>query len=92
LSDELVKEWLQLKGWKKLYITQKLAIDEGLLESEDNFVIIAPTASGKTGVAELAMLKALHSGQHIVYLVPLKALISEKEKNFAGFSKMCKKR
>lgn len=90
MSDGLVKEWLQLKGWKELYITQKLAIDAGLLESEDNFVIIAPTASGKTGVAELAMLKALHSGQHIVYLVPLKALISEKEKNFAGFSKLCK--
>jgi len=52
--------------------------------------VTAPTASGKTGVAELAMLQALQSNQRIVYLVPLKVLVSEKEKNFDSLSKMYK--
>lgn len=90
MSDELVQEWLQLKGWKELYITQEKAIDAGLLKSSENFVVIAPTASGKTGVAELAMLQALRSDKRIVYLVPLKALISQKEKDFNSLSQMYK--
>ena len=85
-----MEAWLQSKGWKELYVTQKLAIDKGLLESEDNYVIIAPTASGKTGVAELTMLKSLRSNQHVVYLVPLKALVSEKKTSFTNLSKKYK--
>jgi helicase len=80
--DEVIAKLLELKGWKELNITQTRAVEEGLLKSEDNFVVIAPTASGKTGVAQLAMLQALNSGERVVYLVPMTPLISEKEKDF----------
>lgn len=86
-TDKIVAKLLELKGWGKLNITQTMALDEGLLDTKDNFVIIAPTASGKTGVAELAMLQTLDSGGRVAYLVPMKPLISEKERDFKVLSK-----
>lgn len=85
-TDETITELLKLKEWKELNLTQTMAVKAGLLQSEDNFVIIAPTASGKTGVAQLAMLQALKAGERVVYLVPMKPLISEKEKDFEVLS------
>lgn len=87
LSNEIVARLLELKKWKELNITQKMALDAGLLDSEDNFVIIAPTATGKTGVAQLAILKILQSGGKIAYLVPMKPIISEKKQDFEDLSK-----
>ncbi len=84
--NETITKLLELKGWKGLNLTQTMAIEEGFLESENNFVVIAPTASGKTGVAQLAMLQALKAGERIVYLVPMTPLISEKEKDFEVLS------
>lgn len=79
LNDELVRNRLQSKGWKELYITQEKAIDAGLVEKSENSVVFTPTASGKTGIGELAMLQALRSDERIVYFVPLKVLISQME-------------
>lgn len=80
--EQVVKELLQLKGWQDLYPTQQRAIEEGLLDSKRNFVVVAPTASGKTGVAELAMLQTLKEGMRVVYLVPMMSLISDKVREF----------
>jgi helicase len=61
---------------------QEKAIDAGLLENK-NLVICTPTASGKTLVGELAMLNNfLNRGKKAIYIVPLRALASEKYKSF----------
>lgn len=75
---------MKIENWPNLNITQELAVKEGLLDSTSNFVVIAPTSSGKTGVAQLAALQALEGGQKVAYLVPMKPLISEKEEDFKG--------
>ncbi|MGZ4925490.1 MAG: DEAD/DEAH box helicase [Halobacteriota archaeon] len=52
-----------------------------LLASDEDVVVAAPTASGKTVLAELAMVRELskpRSGK-ILYLAPLRALTNEKE-------------
>lgn len=72
-------------GIKELYPPQTLAIKAGLLKGRDSFVIAAPTASGKTFVAEMAALQAIEAGGKVIYLVPLRALASEKYNDF--FSK-----
>lgn len=86
-TDKIVTQLLELNSWKELNITQTMALEEGLLDSGDNFVVVAPTASGKTGVAQLAMLQILNSGERVVYLVPMTSLISEKARDFEVFSK-----
>ena len=60
---------------------QEKAIKAGLLEKESQLVC-APTASGKTLVATMAMVKALEEGGKVIYLVPLKALANEKYKEY----------
>jgi ATP-dependent DNA helicase HFM1/MER3 len=55
-------------------------------KSDDNFVLAAPTGSGKTAVLELAICRAVTkyaSGQYkIVYQAPIKALCSERQRDW----------
>ncbi len=60
---------------------QELAVHAGLLERK-SIVVASPTASGKTLIAEMAMLKNFYAGGKTLYLVPLKALGSEKHAEF----------
>lgn len=82
-SSDIVSTWLKLKNYKSPSVPQQKVIDGGILENDQNFVVIAPTSSGKTGVAELALLRALLAKQRAVYLVPSSSLISGKEKEFS---------
>jgi helicase len=67
----------------ELYPPQEEAIRAGLLDTTKNFVIATPTASGKTLLAELAMLQSiLRDSGKCLYVVPLNALAYEKYQNF----------
>ena len=59
---------------------QEKAISAGLLDRK-SLLICAPTASGKTLIATMAIVNSLNHGKAI-YLVPLKALASEKYKEY----------
>ncbi len=67
------------KGIEELFPPQEEAVKRGLLELKKNFVVAVPTASGKTFIAELLILKSLlDRGGRALYIVPLRALASEK--------------
>lgn len=62
--------------------SQEKAIKSGLLERK-NLLVCTPTASGKTLIAEIGMVKSiLETGKKAIYIVPLKALANEKFKEF----------
>lgn len=82
-SSQLVA-LLSSTGLKELYPPQVLALKAGLLKTNESFVISAPTASGKTLIAEMTALQAIERGRKVIYLVPLRALAREK---FDDFSK-----
>jgi len=69
---------------------QEKAVNNGLLERK-NLLICSPTASGKTLVAELAAMNSiLNRVGKAVYIVPLKALATEKFKEFKKkYSEFC---
>ncbi len=72
-------EALGAAGLNHLYPPQVLALEVGLLRADDSFVIAAPTASGKTLIAEMAALKVfLEKEGKTIYTVPLRALAREK--------------
>ena len=74
---------LSATGIKELNPPQILAVKAGLLRDNDSFVIAAPTASGKTLIAEMAALKYIFErGGKVIYLVPLRALAREKYDDF----------
>ncbi len=74
---------LKETGIEKLNPVQEKAISAGLLDLKNSFVISAPTASGKTLIAELMMVKnILENKTKAIYIVPLRALASEKYESF----------
>jgi len=86
LSESSIEFLLSL-GFKELYPPQVDAVRAGLLEGE-NILVSAPTASGKTLIAILAMLSYLSKNKgKIVYLSPLRALASEKFNEFKKLEK-----
>ena len=77
-----VKEVLKKRGIKALNPAQAAALENGLLEGK-NMLITSPTASGKTLIAEIGMVNHLLShGGKAVYVTPLRALTSEKAREF----------
>jgi len=87
LTNEIIEKLLKFKNWQELNNVQKKAVDEGVLGRKDNFVIIAPTASGKTGIAELAILQELENKNKVIYAVPSHALIDDKLEDFQYLTK-----
>ncbi len=72
---------LKQSGIEKLNEPQVLALKAGLLDGK-NLVVASPTASGKTLVAEMAIIRNFLNNKKSVYIVPLKALASEKYHEF----------
>ncbi len=69
------------RGVEELYPPQAEAVEAGITGGE-NVVASVPTASGKTMIAELAMLSRASVGGIALYIVPLRALASEKHAEF----------
>ncbi|HJJ36019.1 MAG TPA: ATP-dependent DNA helicase [Methanocorpusculum sp.] len=71
------------RGITELYPPQEECVRAGLFERK-NILAAIPTASGKTLIAETAMQKEIAAGGKCLYIVPLKALASEKYDDFSG--------
>ena len=78
--DERIQRWVWQKGWTSLHDAQEAAIPI-LLQAEQDVIISAATASGKTEAAFLPILSKLLSGGDemgvALYISPLKALIND---------------
>ncbi|MFC6939869.1 DEAD/DEAH box helicase [Salinirubellus sp. GCM10025818] len=59
-----------------------------VLERDDNVVVSAPTASGKTALAELAICRTLSRDGTALFIAPLRALTNEKEAEWARFEEL----
>ncbi|HYV99836.1 MAG TPA: DEAD/DEAH box helicase, partial [Candidatus Acidoferrum sp.] len=81
-----VKSVLARAGYETLYPPQEDAIKAGALDGK-NIVLASPTASGKTLLAELVIMKAImERGGRALYLTPLRALTSEKYEDFQKYT------
>ena len=85
IKDEIPSELfnsLEKRGIKSFLPSQEKAINQGLL-SDVNLLVCTPTASGKTLIAEIAAMKSIYEGiGKAIYVSPLKALSSEKYREF----------
>ncbi|MFC4436143.1 MULTISPECIES: ATP-dependent DNA helicase [Natrialbaceae] len=77
-------EHFRSEGIEELYPPQAKAVEAGATEGE-NLVAAVPTASGKTMIAALSMLSAIERGGKALYIVPLRALASEKKAEFEAY-------
>lgn len=81
---EVLPEFADAFAFEEFNRMQREALP-ALLESEENVVASAPTASGKTALAELAICKALADGGTALFIAPLRALTNEKEDDWNRF-------
>ncbi len=81
IPDLLVNSWKENIGMELLPLQEMAVREYGLIEDR-NLIISAPTSSGKTFCAEIAMARALLNGKKAVCLVPLKALAEERYRDF----------
>ncbi len=80
LNKEII-EILKKEGIERLNPAQKKAVENNLFN--ESMIVSAPTAAGKTLIAELAFLnEILNNKRKVIYIVPLRALASEKYKEF----------
>ncbi|MBL7001305.1 MAG: DEAD/DEAH box helicase [Nitrosopumilus sp.] len=87
LPDSAI-EFLKSQGFEKLYPPQTDSIESGLLDG-NSILVSAPTASGKTLIAMLAMISYLSKNDgKVIYLSPLRALAAEKFSEFKKLEKV----
>lgn len=71
-------------GIEELYPPQAAAVDAGITEGT-SLVASVPTASGKTMIGILGLLSTVERGGRGLYIVPLRALASEKHARLEAF-------
>ncbi len=87
LPDSAI-DFLKSEGFEKLYPPQADCVKSGLLDGK-SILVSAPTASGKTLIAMLAMLSYLSKNKgKVIYLSPLRALAAEKFTEFKKLEKI----
>ena len=83
--EESAIKFLKSQGFQKLYPPQADSIKAGLLDGK-SILVSAPTASGKTLIATIAIINYFEKNNgKVIYLSPLRALAAEK---FIEFKKM----
>ena len=85
VDEEIIKIFRE-QGISDLYPPQAEALPSAL--SGKNVVLSVPTASGKSLVAYLTILDAAIRGKKSMYIVPLRALASEKWEDLQPFKKL----
>ncbi len=81
-------EFLKSEGLTKLYPPQTDSVKAGLLNGK-SILVSAPTASGKTLIATLAIISYLSKNKgKVIYLSPLRALAAEKFFEFKKLEKL----
>ncbi|MFQ5908742.1 MAG: DEAD/DEAH box helicase [Thermoplasmata archaeon] len=84
--DPGVRRIIEAQGITDLYPPQEAAIGPAL--AGQNLVLAIPTASGKSLVAYLALLKSVLNGGKALYIVPLRALAAEKYEDLKPFEEL----
>ncbi|WP_136592482.1 DEAD/DEAH box helicase [Salinigranum halophilum] len=81
---EALPDFADAFGFEEFNRMQREALP-AIMERDENVVAAAPTASGKTALAELAICKTLRDGGTALFVAPLRALTNEKEAEWERF-------
>jgi helicase len=84
--DEELRRILERDGIASLYPPQAMAL--GPVLAGENLLLACPTASGKSLIAYLALLRAARARRTGLYLVPLRALAYEKAEELEKFGEL----
>ena len=81
---DVLPEFADAFGFEEFNRMQREAAP-AILDTDDNVVAAAPTASGKTALAELAICRTLRRDGTALFIAPMRALTNEKEAEWERF-------
>jgi len=81
-NEDIIELILSANRIKELRQIQKRALEHILKDDRRNLLVVAPSASGKTLIGEIACIVKAYGNKKSFYLVPLKALANEKFEDF----------
>jgi replicative superfamily II helicase len=84
---DVLPEFADAFPFERFNAMQRAALP-GVLDTDENVVVCAPTASGKTAVAELAICDTLRRGGTALFVAPLRALTNEREREWDRFEEL----
>ncbi len=84
---DAVPDFAAAFGFSEFNRMQREALP-AILDGADNVVASAPTASGKTALAELAICRCLRDEGTALFIAPMRALTNEKEAEWARFEEL----
>jgi len=84
---EAIPEFADAFGFEEFNRMQREALPV-ILDGDDNVVASAPTAAGKTALAELAICRTLRAGGTALFMAPMRALTNEKEAEWDRFEEL----
>ncbi len=84
---DAVPDFADAFGFEEFNRMQREALPV-ILEGTDNVVASAPTASGKTALAELAICRTLRDNGTALFIAPMRALTNEKEAEWNRFEEL----
>ena len=84
---EAVPDFADAFGFEEFNRMQREALP-AILDGSDNIVASAPTASGKTALAELAICRTLRDDGTALFIAPMRALTNEKEAEWDRFEEL----
>lgn len=87
IGDGLVRNYIHSLTYKKyggiyeLFITQRNSLSKVISEENNGCVVSIPTSSGKTRIAEIAILDSIskNEGSKVLYIAPFRSLAYEVE-------------
>ena len=89
INSELLLKYINQIKIKEFRSFQYHAIQNGLLEGQ-SLLVSAPSGSGKTLVAELAIINMISKGKKAIYAAPYRAICNEKYERFLELGKSIK--
>jgi len=84
---DAVPDFAAAFGFSEFNRMQREALP-AILDGADNVVASAPTASGKTALAELAICRCLRDNGTALFIAPMRALTNEKEAEWDRFEEL----
>ncbi len=82
--EEVLPEFAAAFPFEEFNRMQREALP-AVLDGDENVVVSAPTASGKTALAEAAICRVLRAGGTALFVAPMRALTNEKETEWDRF-------
>jgi replicative superfamily II helicase len=84
---EDLQNLFSIAGISSPTLLQKLALERGFFSSYEDWLIVAPTSSGKGSLAAAAAIQEIHQHKNVLWLTPTRSLAHQQAEWFGALKR-----